>query len=416
MELKTKSVKSTELKNIIIRQLYFDKALSCADMSELFDKSVPSIAKAVNELIEEGFVVEQGYAPSSGGRRPLMYALVPEAMFILTVAMDQLSTRIQMVDLLNNPVSEVDTLELKLQSNPDALSILIEHINEYVRSTGIPKNKIAGIGIGMPGFINITEGINHTHLESNGQSITQLITVKTGIPTYIDNDSSLIALAEQKFGVAKNQKDAMVINLGWGIGLGMIVNGEIYRGHNGFAGELSHIPLSEDGALCGCGKRGCLEAEASMLVVAEKAIKGIKRGHISSLKNTDRDHQKQVVDAIMEAANNGDQFAIELLSDAGYKIGKALAMLIHIMNPAIIVLSGRGAVVGRILLAPIQQALNKYCIPRLVGSTELVISGLGFNAELIGTAVLVMENFDKNINNQLITINKQATMEKISKN
>jgi len=416
MELRTKSVKSTELKNMIIKQLYFDKALSCADMSELFDKSVPSIAKAVNELIDEGFVVEQGYAPSSGGRRPLMYALKQEAMYILTVAMDQLSTRIQMVDLLNNPVSETAAMELKLPGNPHALTSLIEYITEYIRSTGIPKNKIAGIGIGMPGFINAAEGINYTYLDSNGQSITKLITQATGIPTYIDNDSSLIALAEQKFGVAKNQKDVMVINLGWGIGLGMIVNDEIYRGHNGFAGELSHIPLSEDGALCICGKRGCLEAEASMLVVTEKAIKGIKKGHISSLKNIDKDQQKQLVDAIMDAANNGDQFAIELLSDAGYKIGKALAMLIHIMNPASIVLSGRGAAVGKIFLAPIQQALNKYCIPRLASSTNLIISDLGFNAELMGTAVLVMENFDKDINNQSITINKPVSMEKISKN
>jgi len=195
----------------------------------------------------------------------------------------------------------------------------------------------------------------------------------------------------------------------------MIVNGEIYRGHNGFAGEFSHIPLSEDGSLCTCGKRGCLEAEASMLVVAEKAIKGIKKGHISSLKNTDINQSKMVGDAIMEAANNGDQFAIELLSDAGYKIGKALAILIHIMNPANIVLSGRGAIVGKILLAPIQQALNKYCIPRLANSTELLISDLGFNAELIGAAVLVMENFDKEIKNHLITTN-QSTMEKTTKN
>src|SRR5580693_9454320 len=118
MEIKTKSVKGTQLKNMIIKCLYFDKAMSCAELSEIFDKSVPSIAKAVNELIDEGFVFEQGYAPSSGGRRPLMYALKPEAMYILTVAMDQLSTRIQMVDLLNNPVSEIATLELKLQSNP----------------------------------------------------------------------------------------------------------------------------------------------------------------------------------------------------------------------------------------------------------------------------------------------------------
>ena len=415
MELKTKTVKSTDLKNMIIKRLYFDKALSCADMSELFDKSVPSISKAVNELIEEGFVIEQGYAPSSGGRRPLMYAIKQEALYILTVAMDQLSTRLQMVDLLNNPVSELVMTELKLLNNPHALSTLIDYINDYISSTGIPKDKIAGIGIGMPGFINAIEGINYTHLDSGGQSLTQLITLKTGVSTYIDNDSSLIALAEQKFGIAKAQKDVMVINLGWGIGLGMIINGEIYRGHNGFAGEFSHIPLSEDGALCTCGKRGCLEAEASMLVVAEKAIQGIKKGHISSLKNIDINQSKMVGDAIMEAANNGDQFAIELLSDAGYKIGKALAILIHIMNPASIVLSGRGAVVGKILLAPIQQALNKYCIPRLANSTELLISDLGFNAELIGAAVLVMENFDKEIKNQLITTN-QASMEKTTKN
>jgi predicted NBD/HSP70 family sugar kinase len=400
---------------MIIKRLYFDKALSCADLGELFDKSVPSISKAISELIEEGFVFDQGYAPSSGGRRPLMYGIKPEAMYILTVAMDQLSTSIQMVDLLNKPVSERVTIELKLLNNPQALSILIEHINDHILATGIPKDKIAGIGIGMPGFINATEGLNYTHLDSGGQSITRLITLKTGVPAYIDNDSSLIAMAEQKFGIAKAQKDVMVINLGWGIGLGMIINGEIYRGHNGFAGELSHIPLSEDGSLCTCGKRGCLEAEASMLVVAEKAIQGIQNGHISSLKHLDKESSKQVGDAIMGAANNGDQFAIELLSDAGYKIGKALAILIHIMNPASIVLSGRGAVIGKILLAPIQQALNKYCIPRLISNTDLLISDLGFNAELIGTAVLVMENFDKEIKNQMITP-KQAIMEKTTKN
>jgi len=185
--------------------------------------------------------------------------------------------------------------------------------------------------------------------------------------------------------------------------LGMIVNGEIFRGRNGFAGEFSHIPLSEDGALCECGKQGCLEAEASMRVVSQKAVEGIEQGRITSLKQVDEAHSKQMGDAIIEAANNGDQFVIGLFSDAGYKIGKALAILIHIMNPQAIVLSGRGAKVGKILLAPIQQALHKYCIPRLSGGTELLISELGFDAELIGAAVLVMENFDKEVKNQVVT-------------
>jgi predicted NBD/HSP70 family sugar kinase len=394
MEIKSNSIKGSWLKNMIVKRLYFDKAMSCAELSELFDKSIPSIAKAINELIKEGFVIEQGYAPSSGGRRPLMYAINANAMFIIAVAMDQLSARIQLVDLHNNPVADMAAVELKLHNNENALPELINRLNDYVERSGIPKNKIAGIGIGMPGFINATEGINYTYLDAGGVSLSEYITKATSINTYIDNDSSLIALAEQKFGIARSQQEVMVINLGWGIGLGMIIDGKIFRGYNGFAGELSHIPLSEDGALCTCGKRGCLEAEASMLVVAQKAEEGIKQGRVTSLK-PHNGQSKLMGDSLMDAANQGDQFALELLSDSGYKIGKALAILIHIMNPAKIVLSGRGAKVGKILLAPIQQALHKYCIPRLSSGTELLISSLGFDAELIGAAVLVMENFDK---------------------
>ncbi|MGZ3872303.1 MAG: ROK family protein [Mucilaginibacter sp.] len=403
MELKNKSVKGMELKHMITKRLYFDKAMSCAELSELFDKSIPSIAKALNELIETGFVIEQGYAPSSGGRRPLMYAINADAMYILAVAMDQMNTRIQLVDLRNRPVSEMMTFELKLANNDFALQKLVEHINRYLDDCGILKDKITGIGIGMPGFINPVKGINYTYLKTGERSLSQYIAEETGLPTYIDNDSSLIALAEQKFGIAKWQKEVMVINLSWGIGLGMIVNGEIFRGRNGFAGEFSHIPLSEDGALCDCGKRGCLEAEASMLLVSARAIEGLKQGRVTSLKQVGDAESKQMGDAIMVAANNGDQFAIELFAESGYKIGKALAILIHIMNPQAIVLSGRGAKVGKILLAPIQQALHKYCIPRLSAGTELLVSELGFDAELIGAAILVMENFDKEVKSQLVT-------------
>jgi glucokinase-like ROK family protein len=396
MEIKPKTVKSAQLKNLIVKQLYFDTALSCAELSELFDKSIPSITKAVNELIAEGYVVEHGYAPSSGGRRPLLYSIKPDAMYILAVAMDQLSTRIQLLDLLNRPVAESMTFDLRLLNNDAALGTLVKSINNYILRSGISKEKIAGIGMGMPGFINVRQGINYTYLNAGSKSLVQYLHDEIGLPVYIDNDSSLIALAEQRFGIAKSQQNVMVINLGWGIGLGMIVNNEIFRGQNGFAGELSHIPLSDDDALCACGKRGCLETVASMQVVAQKAIEGIHSGRATSVKETAAP-SKALLDDILDAAGKGDQFAIELLSDAAYKIGKALAILIHIMNPQAIVLSGRGARAGKILLAPIQQALHKYCIPRLAESTQLMISDLGFDAELIGAAVLMMENFEKEV-------------------
>ncbi len=409
MEVKNKHIKSPNLKSSIIRLLYVEKSLSCAELSLVFNKSVPVITKTINELIEEGFVVEVGYASSTGGRRPLMYAIKTDAMYIMAIAMDQLSTRIAIVDLHNNPVAEIEMAELLLNNNPNALEQLITYINNYIIKSGVERSRILGIGIGMPGFVSVTEGINYTYLDAGGQNLTSYIFNATGLPTYIDNDSSLIALAEQRFGVAKSQPDVMVINLGWGIGLGMIVNGNIYRGHNGFAGEFSHIPLSEEGALCVCGKQGCLEAEASMLVVTKKAIEGIKHGRLSTLHSFIDDPIKLMGDALFEAANKGDQFVIDLLSDAGYKIGKGLAILIHIMNPQTIVLSGRGAKAGKILMAPIQQALNKYCIPRLAANTELLISKLGFDGEIIGASALVMEQLD---DKKLTTNLKKTRMEK----
>jgi len=409
MKVTPRHANSLSLKSSIIRSLYFEKALSCAELSLVFNKSVPVITKTINELIEEGLVTEIGFATSSGGRRPVMYALKADAMYIMAIAVDQLSTRIAIVDLNNTPVAEVELVELLLKDNPKALEQLITYINNYLVKSGVSRKSVLGIGIGMPGFVSVTEGVNYTYLKAGGQKLTDYIFNATGLPTFIDNDSSLIALAEQRFGVAKSQPDVMVINLGWGIGLGMIVNGNIYRGHNGFAGEFSHIPLFEEGALCSCGKKGCLEAEASMLVVTQKAIKGIKNGHISTLNSFIDDPLKLMGDALFDAANKGDQFVIDLLSDAGYKIGKALSILIHIMNPQTIVLSGRGAIAGKILLAPIQQALNKYCIPRLAINTELLISTLGFDGAIIGASALVMEHFD---NEQLTNNLKQSSMDK----
>ena len=229
--------------------------------------------------------------------------------------------------------------------------------------------------------------------------------------TLLTNDANAAAIGEMTYGAAQGMKDFIMITLGTGVGSGIVANGSLIYGHDGFAGELGHVTIIVHGRQCGCGKKGCLEAEASMLVVTEKAIEGIKNGRLSTLEPFVHDPLKLMGDALFEAANKGDQFVIDLLSDAGYKIGKALAILIHIMNPQTIVLSGRGAIAGKILLAPIQQALNKYCIPRLAVNTELLISTLGFDGAIVGGAALVIEHLD----NEKLTINpNQMRMEKTS--
>lgn len=391
----TANRKNTKLYYEIIQQLYYSKQLSSVELSTLLGKSNPLITRALNFLIESGFVIEQGYAPSSGGRRPLIYTLNAAKLHIVTVAMDQLSTRIGIADLLNNYVSAVEVKSLRLHNNPDALQILTDMINTHIADSGIDKDNILGVGIGMPGFVNVNEGINLTYLDSGDKKLTDYLAEATDLPVFIDNDSSLIALTELKFGLAKDIKNAMVINLSWGIGLGMIINGQLFRGDSGFAGEFSHIPLTEEGKLCSCGKQGCLESEAALLAIAEKAVEEIKNGKKTNMAYHSNMSLMEVGEALMDIANEGDQFAIDLLSESAYKIGRGLSILIHIMNPKTIIISGRGVKIGALLLAPIHQALNKYCIPRLSRGTDIQLSTIGFDAELIGAAVLVIESIGK---------------------
>jgi predicted NBD/HSP70 family sugar kinase len=402
------NLSSDKVKQQILYELYFEKRMSCSDLSFRIKKSLPVIAKSLNELIEDTFVVEEGYAASSGGRRPIMYSLRARAQLIIAVSMDQLSTRIAIYDLTHNLVADIKTFDLELRNNAEALSSLVRYINAYIKDSKCDKESIIGVGIGMPGFIDVKKGNNYSFLDAGDESLQNRLSTEIGLPVYIDNDSCLIALAELKFGKAKHKQDVMVVNIAWGIGLGMILNGQLFRGHSGFAGEFSHIPTSESGRLCSCGKRGCLETDASLLVLAERAIADIRNGRISSLQHSLKEPSEQAGDAIMKAANKGDQYAIELISDAGYAIGKGLAVLIHIINPEVIVLSGRGAVVGKILTPTIQQAIHKYAIPRLAESTELRISELGINAELVGAAALVMEYVGKGLHRENVRRSETA--------
>jgi predicted NBD/HSP70 family sugar kinase len=379
----------------IVKHLYFSNMLSCADLSDKINKSLPVTTKMLGKLIDEGWVTETGFAASTGGRRAVMYSLKPDVLYVVSVAMDQLITRIAILNMKNAQVTATEIYELPLTRNPQALAMLTEKIEEVINKSGIAKNKIAGVGIGMPGFVDALQGQNYTFLEPEQGSLTQYISSKLKLPVFIDNDSRLIALAELMFGTARGKKNAMVINVGWGVGLGMILNGELFRGHNGFAGEFSHIPLFLNNKLCSCGKSGCLETETSLLVVIEKANKGLKEGKISLLKELSVDRAEQAFQEIIKAAGKGDKFAVEILSESGYNIGRGVAILIHLLNPELVILSGRGSSAGKIWQAPIQQALNEHCIPRLALNTEIGISSLGYQAEITGAAALVMENFEK---------------------
>jgi predicted NBD/HSP70 family sugar kinase len=380
----------------IFKELYYHKSMSCLDLSKRIKKSLPHTSLRLNELIAKGAVVENGYAPSTGGRKPLMYSLAGDFMLTLAVAVEQFVVRMVFMDMKHEMASQVHEVAINFYENTSYVKALAGEIENYLSASGVNKVQIAGIGIAMPGFIDPENGINYTIAGS--AAIVSIISEKVGIKVYVDNDSSIIGLAEQKFGAVGRTKNAMVINIGWGVGLGMILDGRLFRGTNGFAGEFSHIPMFSNNKLCSCGKHGCLETESSLSVIVEKTKDRLRKGELSalSIKDIENENIERSFRSVKDAALKGDKLAIGLFSEAGYNIGRGVAILVHLLNPELIVLSGRGASAGKIWEAPIQQALNEHCIPRLAENTKIVVSKLGLHAELLGAAALVMENFDEN--------------------
>lgn len=383
--------KNSTYKKSILKELFICNKLSCAELSAKISKSPSLVTRILAEMLAEGLVIEGDLAPSSGGRRALTYSVLPTAFYIVGVAMDQFVTRITILNAHRDFIIPVEKIELGLAGNEDALQTLSEYIVKTIKQTAVDVDKIMGIGIGMPGFIDPTQGANFTFL---GGNICSKLREDTGLPVFIDNDSTVVALAEFTFGKAKREKNAVVINIGWGIGLGMLIDGKLFRGNDGFAGELSHIPLFKNGKLCSCGKIGCLETETSLTYMLEKATDEINSGKASFLKGKllpTASHESRS-DHFLKAAQLGDSLAIEILSNAAYDIGRGIAILIHLLNPGKIILSGRCSKVGHIWLPPIQRALNEFCIPRLLSKTEVEVSNLNYDAEILGSALLVTEN------------------------
>ncbi|QNF32175.1 ROK family protein [Adhaeribacter swui] len=379
----------------LIKYLYLKGAKTNAAICEHFSISAPTSIALLNELISDGIVEKQGRGLSIGGRKPDLFGLQENSLFVLSIEMEKHKIRMAVFNNNNQNLTGIRTYSLQITQDLSAIEQLHTFAEELLQSSGIKRDKLIGIGISMPGLVASKEGNNYTYLlnPDKSESLQEVLEKKFQKPVFIQNDVKTISLAEHRFGLAHGKKDVLVIWMNWGIGFGMILDGKLRSGTSGFAGEFGHIPMVEDGLLCQCGKRGCLETIASGMALVRMAKEGIKAGAISMLSALPKQELEQLEPrAIIDAANRGDQFAISILSEIGINLGKGLAVLIQLFNPELIILSGTIAEAKQFITTPVQQSLNTYCMAQLREKTSIALSDLGENNMILGSLALVMEN------------------------
>jgi predicted NBD/HSP70 family sugar kinase len=273
---------------------------------------------------------------------------------------------------------------------------------KLIKDFQIDESRIYGIGLTMPGLIDEVNGINHTIKNVKYRNVKERLESKFKKLAHVNNDARMQAYGEYIFGKAKGHSNAVIINWNLGIGMGMILNGQLYNGSTGFAGELSHTKFVDEGELCICGKRGCLETISSSYVLINNAVKGVKENAISQLTVNFKERLQELQpEDVINAAKYGDEFSISLLHDLGISLGKGLSFTIQLLNPEIIVLGGIISQAKQFVLNPIQQVINKYCLDQISSKVKIVISENWEQSGLLGiTAILFQELFsDMNMRN-----------------
>lgn len=379
-------------KKIILKLLYQKGQLSNPEICRLTNMSSPSVQKLLRELAADGLVREEGVGPSYGGRKPALFGIKPDARYLLGIKIGQNSSQVAVFNMKNELCSDIHTFARPLQSTIDFINQLSDFSNEiYIKQVSEPE-KLLGIGLAIPGLTDPEKGISHSYFRDLDDSVQHLFESRFSRPVFMDNDARVMTVGELEFGAARKKSHVLCLNIGSGIGMGIILDGRLYRGNSGFAGEFGHIKMIEDGELCICGKRGCLETVASGRALEKKARKEISAGKISGIRSMIDTADEITVNTVIKAARQGDQYSIDLLQELGEYLGRGLAILIHVFNPEAIIIGGQLAKADQFIIDPIQQSLNRYTIPQIKSDTLITTSGLGEQAAVWGAMALAMRN------------------------
>jgi len=362
-------------RSAVLAHLGAHGATSRADLARALQLSPALITKLTRELIAEGLVRELELQVSSGGRPAQLLGLSAKSLGAvgIKIAPDHLTfVEVGIDGALQRTATEPFDAGDRL-----ALHSLTTLTKRFVETA--THSTLLGIGVGLPGYVleQSEDVVDSTQLGWSQVPLGSALRAATGLPVLIDNNVNALALTEMLFGVGRGKEDLLVVTIGTGIGGAIVAGGTIVRGASGNAGEIGHIPVVEDGPLCQCGARGCLES-----VVSQGAI--LARAREEGIVGPDAD-----LAALRRAASEGEPHAVELFAFAGRTLGRTIAGVVNTLDPEVIVIQGEGAESWEHWSAGFELALNASLIPRKRG-IPIVVEGWQDDRWAQGAASLVL--------------------------
>lgn len=381
--------KSLQAKRDIITFMVVSGSCTLAHLSEELNISIPTVTKLVAELQEDGIVVDHGKIETSGGRRPNLYGLAESTIYFVGVDVKHRSINFTLTDLNNKVIDIKRGVRFELLNTPECLEEIVTLIRDYIDDLPLEKDKIMGAGVSLPGRINSASGYSYYYFNWTRKPLSEFLEERIGFKVLIENDTRASCYAEYMSGNWDGVKNVIYFYLSYGMAVGIIINGKLYYGKSGFAGEFGHTPMYDNEIICQCGKKGCLETEVSGIALERQMRDMLKAGHSSLLSGKYQAGEQIVMKDILEAAAQDDVLSIELIEKMGERAGRAIATLINLFNPELFIIGGSISRAGDYFMLPVKSAVNKYSLSLVNKDSEFIVSRLGDEAELIGAAMLI---------------------------
>lgn len=380
--------KNSILKQRILGLCVNEDSYSLADLSKELGTSIPTITKIVGELIDEGYLEDMGKQVTNGGRKPSIYGLNPTAGYFLGIDIRKNDFSIAVTNFKGQTVDLQEDICFTLRNTEESCIELCDMVKDLIGKTSIELDKIRACGINLSGRVNNETGFCFTYFLGEDRPIGALLQEQFGCPVFVENDSRAMTYGEYICGVANNEKNMLFLNVAWGLGMGMILDGKLSYGKSGFSGEIGHFPLLNNNQICHCGKMGCLETGASGSAVHRIFLEKLKEGRTSMLSDKFNRGETIHIEEIIDAVNEEDVLAIEVVEEIGTTLGRAIAGLINLFNPELIVIGGNVAITREYLLLPIKSAIQKHSLNIINSDTTIKYSKLGKKAGAIGSCML----------------------------
>ena len=361
---------------------------SVADFSRELSSSIPKVTRIVNQMIQEGYLVETGKQESVTGRRPSLYGLNPAAGEFVGIDVEQESITVAVTDFPGRLIHFSGDIPFRLTGSEASVKEFCEKVRNHLVQTGIDLERIRSYGVDLTGRVNYRTGYSYSYFISEEKPLRDLLEAGFGKPVSVENDSRAMAYGEYMMGVAHTDGTVLFLNVGWGLGMGIVMDGRLFTGKSGFSGEIGHFPMLDNNLYCQCGKVGCLETGASGRALHRLMSEKMSEGYPSSLSEQFKAGKGFSLDDILQAVRHEDVTAIECVEEVGATLGRALAGLINIFNPDLVVIGGRLSTTERYLLPPLKSAVNKYSLNLVNSDTVIKVSRLGEEAAAIGASLL----------------------------